>query len=390
MATEAYITPSVLRWARERDNLTTETAADRFDISRERFEAWENGAARPTFRQAQNIAQRLNIPFGYLFLSSPPEERLLLPDLRTMANQPNRQPSPQLLDILTDALAKQEWYREFQQSEGAPRLSFIGRYSLHDNPEAIAADIRVTIGIDEAMRRIATTWEHFLRLFVANVELAGVLVLRSGIVGHNTHRTLSVQEFRGFVISDELAPLIFINARDAKSAQIFTLAHELAHLWIGQSGISNPDYRESSYHQANDVERLCNRVAAETLLPSADFKVTWNRAEPTQVNLQAVATRFRVSPVVALRQAYDNRLLSSEDFRSNYDLLSRRQKAEEPQGEGGDFYNTLFARGSRSFTVALSEALAEGRVSYREAARLLNVKIATLDGIATHLSKLSA
>jgi Zn-dependent peptidase ImmA (M78 family)/DNA-binding XRE family transcriptional regulator len=390
MATEAYITPAVLRWARERDNLTTAEAARRVAIKPDRFEAWETGAARPTFRQAQVLAQRLNIPFGYLFLSSPPQETLLLPDLRTVANEPAHQPSPDLLDTLHDALAKQEWYREYLESEAEPPLPFIGRYSLHDHPDTIATDIRATIGIDSAMRKKAAGWEEFLRLFVAAVESTRVLVLRNGIVGNNTHRPLSVQEFRGFVISDNLAPLIFINGQDAKSAQIFTLAHELAHLWIGRSGISNPDYRQSSEEQVNSIERLCNRVAAEVLLPGAEFKATWLRGGPIETNLQAITHRFRVSSLVALRQAHDLNLLNVGDFWAAYDRFMKHQKTEETKGEGGEFYNTFFARSSRNLTSALAEALAEGRVTYREAARLLNVRVNTLEGISAHLSELSA
>ncbi|HMM61712.1 MAG TPA: ImmA/IrrE family metallo-endopeptidase, partial [Candidatus Rifleibacterium sp.] len=94
----------------------------------------------------------------------------------------------------------------------------------------------------------AANWESFFNILVERSEQAGIIILRSGKVGNNTHRTLDVKEFRGFVIYDELAPFIFINGADAKAAQIFTLVHELAHVWLGASGVSNngldtPEYR---------------------------------------------------------------------------------------------------------------------------------------------------
>jgi Zn-dependent peptidase ImmA (M78 family)/DNA-binding XRE family transcriptional regulator len=384
MPFEAYITPSVLRWARERVHLTREMAARRVAAEPERFEAWEEGTARPTFRQAQELAQSFSIPFGYLFLSAPPREQLPLPDLRTVADRRTTEGSPELVDVVADALAKQEWYRDNVKLQGGQPLPFIGRFSLGDGPERIAADIRETIGIDSAMRREAGNWEDFLRAFVGKVENIGVLVLRSGIVGSNTHRPLDVQEFRGFVLSDEWAPLIFINGQDAKAAQIFTLAHELAHLWIGRSGVLNPDYGLTSSEQVNEVERLCNQVAAETLVPKEEFRAVWSKSETTAANVQATASRFRVSALVALRQAYDLKLLSQAEFWAQYNRLLGALPRQK--GEGGDFYNVFFSRNGRQFSRALIEALGEGRVTYREAARLLNVKVGTLGSVANRLS----
>lgn len=392
--TEAFITPALVRWARERHRLTTDAAAQRINVKPERLDAWEKGALRPTLRQAQILAQKLHIPFGYLFLSVPPVEKLPLPDLRIVANEPPRDPSPEFSDLLSDVLRKQQWYREYQESEGAERVAFIGRYSLDDSPDIIAADVRSTLSIDDAMRQEAANWEQFLRKFISLAGDASILVLRSGVVENDSHRKLSVQEFRGFAISDDFAPLVFVNGRDAKSAQIFTLAHEIAHLWIGESGVSNPDYRRPSSQQNNRVERLCNRVAAEILLPKDDFMSRWRERDSVEANLQALAVRHRVSEMVVLRQAYDLQKISSEVYRASYErLLEKQRERETHKGEdgGGDFYATLLARSSSPLTTALIIAVAEGRVLHRDAARLLNVKVNTLNGIAERLigSKLS-
>lgn len=238
MVVEAHITPRVLRWARERGNLSREAVAEKIHVGPDRLEAWEAGRARPTFRQAQDLARRFAIPFGYLFLPEPPAEAPPIPDLRTVANDPRRRLSAELTALLHDVVDKQRWYREFQEEEGASPVRLVGRFPPGSSPDVIAGDIERTLGVG-ALRRAAGSPDDFLRLLAGRAEETGVLVMRSGIVGNNTSRRLSVDEFRGFAISDDLAPLIFINARDAKSAQVFTCLHELAHLWIGQSGISH-------------------------------------------------------------------------------------------------------------------------------------------------------
>ncbi len=386
MTTEAFINRDILRWALEREHLTTEAAAERVKVKPERLAAWENGAKRPTFVQAKNLAQKLNIPFGYFFLSARPSEALPLPDLRTVADEPPGTPSSDLTDLLNDVLRKQQWYHEYLEVEEADPIPFIGRYSLQDDPETIASDVRKTLGINDDLREAARGWEDFLRLVIRRAEERGVLVLRSGVVENNTHRKLNVEEFRGFSVSDDLAPLVFINGQDAKAAQIFTLAHELAHLWIGSSGVSNPDYRRTAAEQNNITERVCNGAAAETLLPARQFLEQWNDGAPVDTNVQSVAARYRVSSMVVLRRAYDLDKIRRSTFWDYYNRLQERwQRGKASGGGGGDFYATLFARNSSTLTQALMSAVAEGSVLHRDAAHLLNVSSGTLSGIAERL-----
>ncbi len=385
--TEAFVTPQIIEWARQRYHLAIGTAAEKLKIKPNKLEAWEKGDERPTFRQAQSLAQRLHIPFGYLFLSAPPEEKLPLPDLRVVAGTQPHPPSPDFSDLLNDVLRKQQWYREYQESEGAQPIPFIGRFTLSSSPEIIAVDIRDTLGINDKMRQECENWELFLRDFIQRAESAGVLVLRSGIVGNSTRRPLNVEEFRGFAISDSLAPAIFINGQDAKAAQIFTLAHELAHLWIGESGISNPEYAKRSSQQQHIIDRFCDQVAAETLVPKQDFLSHWQDSKTLNDNLQALAARYRVSPFVILRRAYESEKLTTDDYHNQYqELLADHKRIKSKKG-GGNFYLNLLARNSNTLTITLLVATAEGRVSQRDTARLLNVKIKTLPAIQNELLK---
>jgi len=377
---DAFVTRRVLRWARLRRNITEAAVAKRLGTSVDNVRSWESEGSDnyPTIRQAQNIAGMLNIPLGYLFLSEPPSLTTELPDLRTVSGEPVRDPSPEFLDALYDVLRKRDWYREYLESRYVVEpVPFIGRFTVEDAPELIARDIVAVLGIDDDMRRRSANWESFLTAFVRKTEAAGILVFRSGIVEANTHRSLSVKEFRGFAITDDLAPLIFINAKDAKVAQIFTLAHELAHLWIGESGVSNPNYALRPEDQVNHVDRLSDKVAAEVLVPKADFLMRWDQTRTSTSNLQNLAAHYRVSRFVVLRRAYEADRITYTEFQQFYDEFITDY--HEPTGEGGNFYNLFLARNGATLTHALITAAVEGQIARLDAARLLNVRVETIE-----------
>ena len=383
---EALITPDVLTWARKRSGLDPRQLAKRLNVRAEAIVAWEGAERRPTFRQAQRLAQTLHVPFGYLFLSEPPVQELPIPDLRTFPVSQPKEPSPEFLDLLYDTMNKHQWFREYRQSEGVEELPFVGRFTTSDSAETVAEDIRDLVAIDEA-RAKANNWEGFLRELTRSVEELGVMVLRSGVVGNDTHRPLDVEEFRGFAVTDEIAPLIFINGRDFRGSQIFTLAHEMAHIWTGEAGVSNPDYSVGSLEQDNDVEQLCNRIAAETLVPSKDFRRRWNQwGDTTESGLQVLTRHYRVSSMVVLRQAYDLGLIPASVYWKSYrQSVESATKQGASDTAGGNFYHTLTARNGTWFTSAVVSSVAEGSLLYREAANLLNVRPKTLPGIAEHL-----
>ena len=379
--TEALVNQDLIRWALDRQHLTRDAIAKKVNVKPASLAKWEEGAARPTLRQAKQLALSLKIPFGFLFLSAPPVEEVPLPDLRTVAVGEQRVPSPDLRDVLHDALLKQRWYRAYLEEQGAKPLPFVGRFSVNGHHGEVAGDVKDTLAINVNMRQGISTWEEFLRQLIRRAERSGVLVLRSGVVGNNTHRTLDVDEFRGFAISDSFAPLLFLNSRDSRAAQIFTLAHELAHLWVNESGISNPDYRVRSIEQGNRVERFCNRVAAEILVPSQEFWAAWNEQHSTEANVQALAFRFKVSRFVVLRQSYELELITPSDYWSFFERFVWEQKTVKGT-PGGDYYNNVIARSSHLLAMALLGGVTEGRVLHRDAAHLLDVQVKSLGSLA--------
>ena len=382
--TEALISPEVLRWARKRAQLDPEKLAKMINVKLAKLLLWEKGEARPTFNQAQHIAQVLHIPFGYLFISRPPEEMLPIPDLRTIGDHPVGRLSTDLRDLLLDVLRKQDWYKDYLLEQGAEPLSFIGRFGLKADAKVIAEDLTKTLGLTIADREQARNWEKFLSLLMDKAEEAGIWVMRSGIVGSNTHRGLSVQEFRGAAICDDIAPVVFINGKDAKAAQIFTLMHEVAHLWIGQSGISDLSLTQTADTSYINTERLSNAIAAEVLVPEDAFLEHWSKLNNLDQNAARLAIFFRVSTVVIARRAFDMGLVNWTDYINYYQQQAEIWKRQSKQ-DGGDPYRTIPVRNGRRFTDAVLQSVSERRLLLRDAGKLLGVNPSKIERLAQEI-----
>lgn len=360
------VKPELLRWARERAGLSAEVLARRFP----KLDAWERGEAWPTLKQLEDFAKATFTPVGFLFLPEPPVERLPIPDFRTVAGADLAHPSPDLLDTIYLCQQRQDWYRDFSKSAGEASVEFVGSVRLGDEVAATAARIRGVLGFDLDERQRIPTWTDALRRFIEQADAVGVLVMVSGVVGSNNRRKLDPQEFRGFALADDAAPLVFVNGADTKAAQMFTLAHELVHVWLGQSGVSDaqallvPDLA---------VERWCNQVAAELLLPLDALRAEYDVHAGLRQEASRLARRFKVSTLVVLRRIHDAGATSREMFRRAYEEELEHLRAL-PKGSGGDFYLTLGARAGKTFARALVISTLEGRTSFSEAFRLLGFK----------------
>ena len=265
---------------------------------------------------------------------------------------------------------RQDWYRDYARSMSEPPLEFVGSARVGDDIVVTAARIRHALGFDIEERRRLPTWTDALRRFIGQADALGILVMVSGVVGSNNRRHLDPDEFRGFALADPLAPLVFINGADTKAAQMFTLAHELAHVWLGQSGVSDA---QAVTVPDREIERWCNRVAAELLVPLDLVRNGYDERAGLRSEFDGLARRFKVSTLVILRRIHDAGALTDDELWSAYDEeLNRLRRL--PQGRGGDFYLTLGARVSKRFARALVVSTLEGRTSFTETFRLLGVK----------------
>lgn len=360
------VRPAMLRWARERARLDLDDLARRFP----KLAEWEDEGAhvRPTLKQLEDFAKATHAPIGYLFLQEPPVERVPIPDFRTIADRVVERPSPDLLDTIYLCQQRQEWYHDFVRGTRGESLVFIGSATTDSDVVATAEAMRTTLGFDIAERRDCPTWTEALRRFLERADAIGVMVMVSGVVGSNTHRKLDPQEFRGFALSDDLAPLVFINGADTKSAQMFTLAHELAHLWLGQSALSNVEPVSAPTQR---VENWCNRLAAEFLVPLAAFREVYQANEALNDAVARLSRHFKVSTLVILRRVHDAGGLTGDAFWRAYEAEVQRLLAIQGGGGGGDFYLTLGARVGKRFARALVVSTLEGQTLHRDAFRLL-------------------
>lgn len=358
----------VLLWAAERARLS-DTALER---SFRKWALWLSGDAQPTLKQLEDFARLTRTPIGYFFLPEPPVLQLPVPDFRTRRDEAPVEPSTGLLDTLYLCQQRQDWYRDYARVHGFARLDFVSSATVEDQPEQVAGEMRQILGLSVAERRTLSTWTDALRQLVSKSEDAGILVMTSSIVGSNSRRTLDAGEFRGFALVDDRAPLVFINASDSKAARMFTLAHELAHIWLGESGVSDP---EAGSVPKQGVERWCNRVAAELLMPLDVLHEAYEPDAPVADEMQRLAHLFKVSSLVALRRLFDAGFIDRDTLWLNYRQEVARIRALDIGGSGGgDYYRTLAARTGKRFAHAVFSSTLEGQTLFRDAFRMLGMR----------------
>jgi Zn-dependent peptidase ImmA (M78 family) len=365
------VKPTLLRWARARAGLQLDDLARRFP----RLAQWESGEAHPTRKQLERFAKATHATVDHLLQKKPPVERVPIPDFRAAGNARIGQPSPNLLDTLSLGLQRQAWYRDFARAQGDKPLAFVGSAKLTSDIVATAVAMRSELGLDLEERRTIPAWDKMLRRLSNGADALGILVMVNGVVGNNSYRRLDPQEFRGFALADARAPVVFINGADAKATHMFTLVHALAHVWLGQSALSDVTPIMVPEH---DVERWCSAVAAEVLVPLDALRVEYRRGEELRNALSRHARRFKVSTPVILRRIHDLGGVAHNELRQAYERELERLRPKR-KSSGGDFYRTQGVRLGRRFACALVLSTLEGDTEHSDAFRLLGFsKLATL------------
>jgi Zn-dependent peptidase ImmA (M78 family) len=373
------VQPEFFPWAVERARLDWDDLVFRF----KRLPEWVTGKSKPTFKQLQSFASATHAPIGFFFLPQPPEEPLPLADFRTLEGADVGPPSADLLDTIYICQQRQDWFREFALTSRMEPLPFIGSTNVGASPEEVAREVSKTLGFDVEKRRACASWDEAFRHLVGQCEDNGILIMVNGVVGNNTRRVLDIGEFRGFCLSDRLAPVVFVNGADSKSAQMFTLVHEVAHLWLGDVGVSNASLAAPS---ARVNEIWCNAVAAEVLVPR-QLLLEAAGGDALREKVARLTRSFKVSSLVILRRLFDVKLLNGEHFQAAYAAeVTRLKTLKEGTASGGSFYNTEAVRVSKRFATAILVSTLEGTTLFRDAARLLGIKkVSTLNEFAARL-----
>ena len=379
------IEPELVAWARKRAGLSEEALAKKMSVKPERLRGWQTGDLPMTFGQIKKLAAKTYTPLGYLFAPKAPRETLPIADFRTFGDHDpaKARPSGAMLTTIYTMQRRQNWYRDYLMEAGAAPVALVGRCDQKQGVSKAAAAIRQIYRVDEGtgLSEHYPNRQQALRELFAATEDIGILTIRNGVVGNNTHRPLNVREFRGFALCDRHAPLIFINGKDARAAQLFTLAHELAHLCIEESGVSNLD--AATLKDANPTEQFCNEVAAELLLPRASFLHRWNKKAEPEPQIRHLAESFNVSTQATARRAWNNGLISRQWYWEFHEKEAAENIPDKPAKGRGNFYKTHRYRRSNRFAKAVIACAREGALSYREAHELLDIrKTATFEKIA--------
>ncbi|MBQ9639128.1 MAG: ImmA/IrrE family metallo-endopeptidase [Bacteroidales bacterium] len=352
------ILPNIIEWAITRAGYDYQDYIDKHDNVRK----WACGEKQPTLKQIETFAHTLHVPLGYLFLDTPPVEEMPIPMFRRSKANLNIE----VFDMVNIISDRQQWLRQYLVEEGAEELQFVGKHRTDNNAGEICATMRQVLSLPIDWATKLQTTEEALNKLASVMEEHGVMVNFNSIVGNSTHRTIAVEDCRGFALVDKYAPFIFVNSKDAKSAQLFTLAHEFAHILVGYSaGIGDIDIEDSPV-----TERLCDTVAAEFLMPKSLFEILWVN---NHGDFEYISRKAKVSKYVVARCAKDYGYISEQAYLQNY---NRWQQEPNPpkKGTGGDFYINTIRRTGRTFLLYVNSALGSNRILHTEAYRLAGLK----------------
>ena len=381
---------SLLRWALERSGKSPDELSN--SIRLRKIHGWLDGSVKPTRPQLEAFAKATYTPFGYLLLSKPPNKSpSAMPHFRTMGNTKSSKRSIDFEDAIKIIERRQEWVREYLLESGANPLEFVGSSKIDDDPIDVANKIRTRLGLARDWTAEHNVWESAQKHLQERIEESRIFLSISSMVQHNTRRLLDSEEFRGFVLVDDYAPFVFVNSSDIGGARMFTLAHELAHVWLGKS--ASFDLRRLTSNPNTELEFACNRIAAEFLVPTEELRRLWSQfVESHKGPYAAISGHFKVSKIVAARRALDTNCISQNDFDVFYgeymqDARDKQQKTHAKQGEksGPPFYVTALPRIGRKFMQTVCTAVGERKLLYREAYSLTGLSSETFDTIRSNV-----
>lgn len=374
--TTVNINPDIIKWILEKVQLGSVDSP-----VLETLKLWQSGEKAPTLKQLESISKKVNMPFGYFFLKTPPIEECKIVEYRTIESIEISEPSRNLIDTVDQMTDIQDWMREYLIENGGNELAYVARCNESSETEYIADDIRKSLGLQVEWYLREKTSTDLFKYLRTQYEHIGILVMMNGVVGQNTHRKLNINEFRAFTLIDKYAPLIFINACDTEAGKIFSMLHELAHIWLGTESFYNDKY--GNYQGVTKEEQKCNAVAAELLVPNLVFKQKWLAMDSvTMEKFEDLSKYFRCSKSVILRRALHNAYINNKDYESIAKVLAKEYEAWEvlkgnKKSGGGDYYKTMNSRLDTRLLKALTSSTKEGRTQYTEAYRLTNTNRAT-------------
>ncbi|UZT96400.1 XRE family transcriptional regulator [Chryseobacterium fluminis] len=380
MADKAYITPNVLKWARESARMSEEIAAAKVTVSIEKIREWEEGISQPTIRQAQTLAKSYKRPFALFFLPDIPRDFQPLQDFRKSGSKSLTTSS---IFIIREIQQKQAWIRDVYSDSQEQKLPFVGLFNINSNPEKVAKDILETLNINPLFYKS----DNPIKEWIDAAEINGIFISRTSFI--HSRLKLDSDELQGFAIADSYAPFIFVNSEDWNAPQLFTLVHELAHIWIAETGISNevePNLKQKD--KFHPVELFCNEVAANALMPKEiilnfdaslfqSSKGIFKIAKQLGVSSFALLVRALNLNIISVNTYQDLKKQADKNF-AEYLIREAEKKAKQKDKEnpgGPNYFLLQLNRNSRLFTQTVLDAFRGGYIEPTLASNLLNVQV---------------
>lgn len=371
--------PQVFQWARESAGLALEEAARAVHLVPASLEAIEKGAKEPSRTTLSNMARAYHRSLLSLYLAVPPKKGDRGQDFRTVTADRSVEAEAAIDALVRDIRVRQSLVREvLSDEEEVQRLRFVGSANLQQGVLAVCRSIEETLGMSRREFRQQADADQAFTLLRRKTEQLGVFVLLAGNLGSH-HSAIPVEAFRGFAIADDLAPFVVLNDGDAKPAWSFTLVHELAHLWLGCTGVSGgPPER--------DIEKFCNDVAGRFFLSPDELAEIDIAGLDLDAQIRVVtdhASRWRVSrPMVAYgllkagRISHDAWQALSGELHARWQAERARAKdfARESGRKGPSYYVVRRHRLGRGMLDFARRAMSEGALSPAKAAKVLGVK----------------
>lgn len=373
------INPKILIWGIERSGKLGAELESKFP----KLQAWISGAEMPSYNQLEALAKTIYLPFGYFFLSAPPEEVFPIPFYKTTLESETTKPSINLFNTVQEVQRRQIWYSEYLIEQDSEKFPFVGSAQIGDNPKAIANDIRSVLGLSENWAATHATWAEAYRALRNSIDDKGINVVANRVVGNNSHRQLSVQEFRGFVIVDDYAPFIFINNFDSKAIQIFSLVFGLAHVWFGRSAVYDLRLLMPA---DNELEKACYLVAAEFLIPEDKINEVISKLKSSVDIYETIAQTFKVSTLIAARRCLDIGVISHNEFIDFFNTYLYDESQKESKLQSGNFYAAQNIKLGRRFALAVIQAVQSGYLLYSDAYRLTGLNGNAFDELVKRIT----
>lgn len=384
MAKGVKINPIIIQWAIRSSDRELDDLSNKF----KKINQWISEESELSVSEINKLSNELKIPFGYFFLQEPPKEEIELLKYRTIDSEENNKPSRELIDTIKLMETKQSFMKDTLIEDGFSPLKFVGSANLSIPPADLADQIKKQLGLKG-------NWNYknkdtFNTLLNACND-SGIVIMRNSVVGASTNRKLNINEFRAFVLIDEYTPFVFLNTNDSYRAMIFSLCHELVHIWLGIDELYNNDYKQKQSYNNKKLEAYCNHVSAELLLPAASVLSNYDREKNVLYNIEKTVKEYNVSSLVVCIRYKNLKLIDNQTFEDTYRLLQEEvqenleNKSKRKASSGPSFYTMTNFRLGEKFINTVHRKVQEGRILYSEAYELVGARGKTYDKLIEYV-----